>query len=156
MDDSNRKDMFDRPGADETGRNSGVGTETEKDPFPVDDLNLGRDRDTQKPPMEDPLDGKAIEPVDGSPGTPTDDKTFIDGDKPAPSAISPRRNTVIARTSSLTEVIAPKRLASRSLPSTARIVSSDKVAGKIEGQKKENQKPLRWISAPQPIGHVSL
>ncbi len=144
------KDEFNRPDA---GR-SGVGGDTETEPFPANDPDLGGGRGTLKPPMEDPLEEPTIKPVDENLGTPTDDKTF--GGEPAPSAISPRRDTVVARTSSLSEVIAPKRLASRSLPSTARTVSSNNLASKIEGQKKENQKPLRWISAPQPTGHVSL
>jgi hypothetical protein len=156
LNDSNRKDMFDRPAADETGSGSGVGTEPEKDPFPVDDLDLGRDRGTQKPPMDDPLDGTTIDPVDEKPVTPTDDKTFIDGGTPTPSETSRRRDTVIARTSSLSEVIAPKRLASRSLPSLHRSVSNSNVAGKVDGRKSNTQQPLRWISAPLPTGHVSL
>lgn len=154
LDDTNKKDMFDRP-AGGTGR-TGVDTDTEKDPFPADDgLNFGRDRDTQKPPMEDPLDGTTIDPVDENPATPKDDKTFIDGTT-TPSETSRGRDTVIARTSALSEVIAPKRLASRSLPSTSRSVSSSKVAGKVDSQKKVQQKSLRWISAPLPNGHASL
>jgi hypothetical protein len=155
LDDTNKKDMFDRP-AGGTGR-TGTGTETEKDPFPADDgVDFGRDRDTQKPPMEDPLEGTTIEPVDENLGTPKDDKTFFDGGTSTPSETSRGRDSVIARTSSLSEVIAPKRLASRSLPSTTRSVSNSKVAGEVDGQKKDQQKPLRWISAPLPTGHVSL
>lgn len=156
LDDSKRKDMFDRP-ASGAGLDSGAGTATEKDAFPADDgLEFGRNRDTQKPPMTDPIDGTTIEPVDKHLGTPADDKTFIEGGKANPNETSRRRDTVIAGTSSLSEVIAPKRLASRSLPSTHRTVSNSKVAGKADGQKSDNQQPLRWISAPLPTGHVSL
>lgn len=157
LEDPVRKDMFDRPAGGGTGSNPGAGTETEQDLFPADDgLEFGRDRNSQKPPMEDPLDGTTIDPVDENPGTPVDDKTFIDGGKSNPNQTSRRRDTVIARTSSLSEVIAPKRLASRSVPSTHRTVSNSEVAGKIDGQKTSNQQPLRWISAPLPAGHVSL
>ena len=149
--DKNRTDMFDRP-AGGARRAPGAGTETEKDPFPEDDgLDFGGDRKNLKPPMEDPLDGTTIDPIDDSLGTPTDDKTFFNGGS-NPNETSRGRDTVIAGTSSLSEVIAPKRLASRSLPSTTRTASSSKV----DGQKGSNQPPLRWISAPLPTGHVSL
>ncbi len=151
-DDPLRKDRFTRP----AGGGSGTDTDTEKDLFPVDDLEFGRDRLNNKPPMDDPLDGTSIDPIDETLGTPTDEKTFFEGGKSNPNEVSRRRDTVIARTSSLSEVIAPKRLASRSLPSTIRTVSDSKVAGKIDGRKADTQQPLRWISAPLPAGHVSL
>ena len=154
--DKNRTDMFDRP-AGGARRTPGVGTETEKDPFPADDgMNFDRERDSLKPPMEDPLDGTTIDPADNQLGTPSDEKTFFNGGQSNPNEVSRGRDTVIAGTSSLSEVIAPKRLASRSLPSTTRAVSNGKVAGKADGQKSNNQPPLRWISAPLPTGHVSL
>jgi len=156
LDDPNRKDPFERTPSGGAGRSSGVGTETEKDLFPVDDPRSGLDRNMQKPTMDDPLDGTAIDPIEKTIDTPTDDKTFIGEPKSNPNETSRRRDTVIAGISSLSEVIAPKRLASRSLPSTTRTVSNSKVAGKADGQKSNNQPPLRWISAPLPTGHVSL
>lgn len=113
-------------------------------------------RGSRKPAVDDPLDGTAIDPIEKPTDTPTDDKTFIGEPKADPNTTSRQRNTVLARTSSLSEVIASKRLASRSLPSTTRNVSSSQVAGKADGQKGKNQAPLRWISAPLPTGHVSL
>ena len=152
--------MFDRPASGavlDSGAGTGTGTATEKDAFPADDgLEFGRNRETQKPPMTDPINGTTIEPVDKNLGTPADDKTFIEGGKANPNETSRRRDTVIAGTSSLSEVIAPKRLASRSLTLTHRTGSNSKVAGKTDGQKSNNQRPLRWISAPLPTGHVSL
>ena len=154
VDSLNRKDMFDRPDGG-AGQSPGA-SEADKDLFPEDDLDFGRDRNSQKPPMEDPLDGTTIDPIDENPGTPADNKTFLDNSDSNPSETSRPRQTVIARTSSLSEVIAPKRLASRSLPSTTQTVSNSKVASKTDGQKTGNPQPLRWISAPLPTGHVSL
>ena len=144
--------MFDVPADRETGASS----DTEKNSFPEDNLNLGGDRGANKPPMTNPVDDTTTAPTDKDPGTPADDKTFLNGGNANPNEASNGRDTVLARTSSLNEVIAPKRLASRSLPSTHRTVSNSKVAGKAEGQKSNSQQPLRWISAPLPTGHVSL
>lgn len=144
-----RTDPFKRSGTGTgTDSGSGTGSGTESEQFPAFDL----DRNSKKPPMTDPLDGTIIEPVEGTPGIPSDDKTFIDEKTSTPVDTTLRlRNTVLARTSSLSEVIAPKRLASQSLPATHRMLPTGNVA-----DKSDVQPPLRWISAPLPTGHVSL
>ncbi|MDA1231638.1 MAG: hypothetical protein O2856_12765 [Planctomycetota bacterium] len=145
--DQNRTDLFKRSG---TGSGSGTDSGTALEPFPENpDFDLNHK--SEKPPMADPQDGTVIEPIDDTTGTPTDEKTFIDENKSTPADSARLRRTILARTSSLSEVIAPKRMASRSLPATHRPLSNSNVAGKSEPQP-----PLRWISAPLPAGHVSL
>jgi len=114
------------------------------------------ERTNQKPPMTDPLDGKTLDPVEADPGMPVDEKTFFeDTSKPVDSA-SLRRESVIARTSSLSEVLAPKRLASRSLPVSQHSVSGSKLVDKSSKTISDSPRTLRWISAPPAVGHVQL
>ena len=121
-----------------------------------DTVDPALDRTNQKPPMTDPLDGKALDPVETDPGKAVDEKTFFeDPSKPANSA-SRGRDAVITRTGSLSEVIAPKRLASRSLPVSHRSAATSKLADKSSNTKSDSPQPLRWISAPLADGHVQL
>ena len=121
-----------------------------------DTVDPALDRTNQKPPMTDPQDGKALEPVETDPGKAVDEKKFFeDPSKPANSA-SRGRDAVITRTGSLSEVIAPKRLASRSLPVSHRSAATSKLADKSNNTKSDSPQPLRWISAPLAEGHVQL
>ena len=146
-----RKDQFRSPGSDtDTGSDSGAGTGTGTKMFD-DTVDPALDRTNQKPPMTDPLD-----PVETDPGKAVDEKTFFeDPSKPANSA-SRGRDAVITRTGSLSEVIAPKRLASRSLPVSHRSAATSKLADKSSNTKSDSPQPLRWISAPLADGHVQL
>ena len=106
--------------------------------------------------MIDPLDGKTLDPIESSPVTPVDEKTFIE-DTPKPeNSVSRGRDAVIARTGSLSEVVAPKRLVSRSLPATKQAASSSKLVDKARNTKSNSTGPIRWISAPLADGHVQL
>ena len=153
-DSPNRKDIFGRP-KDGTGAGSGSGT------FEADPVENGS---VQKPLMTDPQDGKTLDPVETDPGKagetdpgkPVDEKTFFEEtSKPANSA-SRGHDSVLARTGSLSEVIAPKRLASRSLPVSHRSAATSKLADKSDNTKSDSPRPLRWISAPLADGHVQL
>ncbi|MEJ7592729.1 MAG: hypothetical protein WKF77_14360 [Planctomycetaceae bacterium] len=114
------------------------------------------DRTNQKPPMADPLDGKTLDPVDSNPGIPVDEKTFFEDTSKPDNSASRGRDAVVARTGSLREVIAPKRLASRSLPASHRPASGSQLADKSNKTKADAPRPLRWISAPLAEGHVQL
>ena len=152
-----RKDLFGRPqeGTDGgTGSGSGAGTFEENKPDPA--LDPALDRTLQKPPMADPLDGKTLDPVESNPGTAVDETTFYEeSSKPADRA-SVGRDAVIARTSSLSEVIAPKRLASRTLAASRRSAPGSKLADTSHNTKSDSPRPLRWISAPLADGHLQL
>lgn len=148
-----RTDMFGRPKTDidsGTGSGSGAGT------FEENKTDPALDRTLEKPAMPDPLDGKTLDPVDSEPGTPVDEKTFFkDSAKPDNSA-SRGRDLVLSRASSLSEVIASKRLASRSLPASQRSASASRLVQKSNSTKSDSARPLRWISAPLADGHVQL
>ena len=152
VDSGDRKDLFGRPkeGTSGTGTGSGAGT------FEEDKTDPALDRTLQKPPMTDPLDGKTLDPVDSIPGKPVDEKTFFeDTSKPGNSA-SRGRDMVVAPSSSLSEVIAPKRLTSRSLPASQRSASAGRLAEKSNNTESDSPRPIRWISAPLADGHVQL
>ena len=152
VDSRDRTDLFGRPKAGTEGAGSGSGSGT----FEEDKTDPVLDRSLQKPPMTDPLDGKTLDPVESNPGTSVDEKTFLeDTSKPANSA-SRGGDVVITRTGSLSEVIAPKRLASRSLPANQRSASGSRLADKSNNTKSDSPRPLRWISAPLADGHVQL
>lgn len=150
VDSGDRKDMFGRPKA---GTDGGTGFGSGSDTFEADPV---QDGSALKPPMTDPLDGKPLDPVDSDPGTSVDEKTFFDGTTKPDTSVDRGRDAVIARTSSLSEVIAPKRLASRTFLASKRSVSGSKLADKSQNTKSDSQRPLRWISAPLADGHVQL
>jgi len=153
VDSSVRKDLFGRP---KEGTGGGTGSGSGAGTFEEDKTDPALDRTLQKPPMTDPQDGKTLDPVETEPGNPVDAKTFFeDSSKPADSA-SRGRDAIIARTGSLSEVIAPKRLASRSLPVSQRSASASRLAKKLDNTKSDSPRPLRWISAPLADGHVQL
>ena len=106
--------------------------------------------------MTDPLNGETPNPDETEPGKQVDQKTFFEEEKKPSDTATLRRESVIARTSSLSEVIAPKRLASRSLPASQRSGSGSKLADKSHNTKSDSPRPLRWISAPLAEGHVQL
>lgn len=144
-----RTDIFGRP-------NEGAGSDTGSGTFQENKPDPALDRTLEKPPMTDPLDGKSLDPVDSNPGNPVDEKTFYEETTKPSNSASRGRDVVIARTSSLSEVIAPKRLASRPLPASQRSTSSSKLADKSHNTKSDSSRPLRWISAPLADGHVQL
>ena len=150
VDTRDRTDLFGRPKDGTEGAGSGSGTFEEDKTDPV------LDRSLQKPPMTDPLDGKTLDPVDSNSGKPVDEKTFLDDNSKPDSSASRGRDAVIASTGSLSEVIAPKRLASRSLPANQRSASGSRLADKSNNTKSDSPRPLRWISAPLAAGHVQL
>lgn len=152
VDTRDRTDLFGRPKAGTEGAGSGSGSGT----FEEDKTDPVLDRSLQKPPMTDPLDGKTLDPVDSNPGTPVDEKTFFEEPTKPDTSASRGRDAVIASTGSLSEVIAPKRLASRSLPASQRSASASRLADKSNNTKSDSPRPLRWISAPLADGHVQL
>jgi len=101
-----------------------------------------------KPPMDD-VDG--LTPTD--PTTP--DANFLD---PAPASGTDidkstrldRGQRLANQSSRLSEVLTPKRLATRSLPSKSKTTMFAGNAGT------DQQAPIRWISAPAPEGQVRL
>jgi len=121
-----------------------------------DSVDPAQERTNQKPPNIDPLDDKTLDPVETDSGKPIDDKTFLDDTSKPDNSASLGRESVIARTSSLSEVIAPKRLASRSLPASHHPASVSKLADKSNNTKSDSPRPLRWISAPLAEGHAQL
>lgn len=152
-------DSFNSPNSGTRGRfDSGTGSGRDSDMFD-DTVNPGVERSNQKPPMPEVLEEKEIEPVEPvepDPGIQVDEKTFFDDLPKSDNTTFRGRDAVLARTSSLSEVIAPKRLASRSLPSTQRPVSHSALSDRSDNPKSESPRPLRWISAPLPEGHVQL
>jgi len=124
----------------------------------------GFDQIGNKPQFSDPLDGGLLDPANGGapkandePGNPVDPKTFFDGSgTDRDNSAARRRDAVIARSSSLNEVIAPQRLASRSLPAMSATHSNGKLATSSDANDAETQRPARWISAPLPVGNVRL
>lgn len=157
---NDRTDQFRSPRSG-TGTDTGSGTGTN---MFEDAVDPALERTNQKPPMTDPLDGKALDPVDSnsdppadsSPGAPVDEKTFFEDTSKPDNSASRGRDAVIARTGSLSEVIAPKRLASRSLPASHRSASGSQLADKSNKTEADAPRPLRWISAPLADGHVQL
>ena len=153
LDDLDQKDQFSSPKSD-----SGTGAGAKSDPGYFDSTpNPAEDQLHNKPPISDPAGSESIPPVEPDPSKPVDEKTFFDGSTTNPGNTTSRLlDTVLARSSSLSEVIAPKRLATRSLPSVHRTVSSSTLANKLDSDKTDTQRPLRWISAPLPTGNIRL
>jgi len=120
------------------------------------DGGIDRERTNQKPPMDDPLNGEELDPIKPELGNPVDEKTFFEDASQPDNTTSRIPNAVIARTSSLSEVITPKRLASRSLPASHQPVSRSTLADKSNNPKSDSSRPIRWISAPIADGHVQL
>jgi hypothetical protein len=154
-----RLDPFVRPGTEDGARpNPGTGAGSGRDPGGMfdDGIDPARERTNQKPPMSDPLNEEELDPIKPELGNPVDEKTFFDDTSTPDNTTYRGSNAVMARTSSLSEVIAPKRLASRSLPASLRPVSSSALADKSNNPKSDSPRPIRWISAPLADGHVQL
>ena len=151
------------------------------DPDPVDDfrsrpmggtaaddpsfeLDPAGEQIKNKPPMDDPavdippVDSAdpAAPMIDPAPGTDNTD-SFLDLDKKANGStkVEEPESSLQTLSSTFNEVIAPKRLASRSLPATG---SKAKIsfAGKSSDDKSRTNVPVRWISVPMPEGNVRL
>ena len=148
-------DIF-RRSKEGTGRDTGSDSTTDPGMFKDDGVDPATERSNLKPEVQDPLDGTTPNPDETLPGKPVDEKTFFDENKKPADTASLRRESLIARKSSLSEVIAPKRLASRSLPASQRSASGSKLADKSNNTKSDSPRPLRWISAPLAEGHVQL
>jgi len=153
VDSGDRQDLFGRP---KEGTDGGIGSGSGAGTFEEDKTDPALDRTLQKPPMTDPQDGKPLDPVDIDPGKPVDEKAFYEDISKPGNSVSRGRDIVVARTSSLSEVIAPKRLASRSLPASQRSASAGRLADKSNNTKSDSPRPIRWISAPLADGHVQL
>lgn len=142
-------------------------TRTEpKDETPIDDFRsrpmnggsteepvpfgTGSDQINNKPPMAEPDELPAVDPAAGSP----DGSTFLDEDKSRldnQTRLERPELSFTERSSRLNEVIVPKRLASRSLPS-ANTRNKTSFAGKSETDKSGEGRSVRWISLPMPEG----
>ena len=151
------------------------------DPDPVDDfrsrpmggtaaddpsfeLDPAGEQIKNKPPMDDPaLD---IPPVDSAdPAAPItepapntgDTDSFLDLDKKANGStkVEEPESSFRPFSSTFNEVVAPKRLASRSLPASG---SKAKIsfAGKSSDDKSQTKATVRWISVPMPESNVRL
>ena len=149
-----RIDQFENPrpgtnGRSDSGSEDGLFKEDKIDPVPDREI-------LRKPPMSEPLDEKDIDPVEPELGSPVDEKTFYEEKLNPDNTTSRPRDAVIARSSSLSEVIAPKRLASRSLPSGQRAAARSTLADKSSKTQSDAPRPVRWISAPLADGHVQL
>jgi hypothetical protein len=151
VDNPDPTDRFGRPKA-------GTGSDPATDPPMFNDgIDPATERTNRKPEVTDPLNGEPVDPIENAdPGKPVDEKTFFDDAAKPDNSAAVRRESVIARTGSLSEVIAPKRLASRSLPASPRSASGSKLAEKSNNTKSDSPRPLRWISAPLAEGHVQL
>jgi len=146
------------------------------EPDPIDDFRsapaggadsepFGADQIQKKPPMDEP--GGDLPAVD--PATPDDGfgalkgSTFLEDEQVKPADQTQREQSVsmtqpvslTKRTSGLNEVIAPKRLASRSLPAPA-VREKTSFAGQASGDKASARPAMRWISVPLPEGHAQL
>lgn len=131
---------------------------------PAFELDPADEQIKKKPPMDDPaLD---IPPVDAAepaspmttPAPSTDDTdTFLDLDKKAndSSKTEEPANAFQTFSSTFNEVVAPKRLASRSLPATGS-QGKTSFAGKSSDDKSRANSSVRWISVPMPEGNVRL
>ena len=130
---------------------------------PAFELDPAGGQINNKPPMDDaaldipPVDNAAPadsaapmnEPAPGS----GDTESFLDIDKKANEAkVQSQLKTV---SSTFNEVVASKRLASRSLPATSSKAKTS-FAGKSSDGKARSNAPVRWISVPMPEGNVRL
>lgn len=153
LEDPDQIDQFRSPG---TGTGTGTETAPKSNPGFFDETPT-ENRLNQKPAIPDPLKDELLQPADPEPAKPLDEKTFFDGGTFEPDNSAARtREAVLARTSSLSEVITPKRLASRSMPSAVKTTSSSKLANTVNNDKSGVKPPMRWISAPLPEGNVRL
>ncbi len=162
VNEKDRFDRFERPNTRESEpANPGTGTGGTRNPgmFDDDGIDPRTERSNQKPEMPDVLDDKESEPADPAEpelGSPVDEKTFYEDESNRDNTTSRPRDAVIARSSSLSEVIAPKRLASQSLPSSQRSAARGTLADKSSKTQSDAPRPVRWISAPLADGHVQL
>lgn len=116
-----------------------------------DDNGMFRDNEAdqinKKPPMDDSI---KLDPVDDT--EKKDD--FLQPEGRDPQASRSRGVTLASRSSGLSEVLGPKRLASRSLLTTP-VNRGSAFAGKA-GSRNNAERPVRWISAPPADGQVRL
>lgn len=138
------------------------GTGADDAPF---DLDPAGGQINNKPPMDD--SAIDIPPVDSSadPAAPTNEpapgtgetESFLDLDKKANDStkLDQIDSSLQSVSSTFNEVVAPKRLASRSLPATASKAKTS-FAGKSSDDKSRSNAPVRWISVPMPEGNVRL
>jgi hypothetical protein len=130
---------------------------------PAFELDPAGGQINNKPPMDDSaLDIPPVDPADAAdPAAPMnnpapangDTESFLDLDKKANEAkVQSQLKSV---SSTFNEVVAPKRLASRSLPATGAKAKTS-FAGKSSDDKSRSNVPVRWISVPMPEGNVRL
>ena len=113
-------------------------------------LDSDSNRINNKPPMPEATELPAVEPKD-------DGKTFLDTNDATEkqTQLERRKKTVAEQSSRLNEVIVPRRLATRSLPSSS-AVKPVSWAGKANDDKSRSPRPVRWISVPRPDDQVRL
>ncbi|MEZ6035027.1 MAG: hypothetical protein R3C17_18185 [Planctomycetaceae bacterium] len=158
LDPVNEKDRYDRFERSRTRESepANPGTDGTRNPGMFDTIDPQTERSNQKPEMPDVLEDLESEPADPGLGNEVDEKTFYEDKSNRDNTTSRSRDAVIARSSSLSEVIAPKRLASRSLPSGHRSAARSTLADKSSKTQSDAPRPVRWISAPLADGHVQL
>lgn len=161
IDPVNEKDRYDRFERSRTRESepANPGTGGTRNPGMFDTNEPETERLNQKPEMPDVLEDKESEPAapaDPELGNPVDEKTFYEDKSNRDNTTSRGRDAIVARSSSLSEVIAPKRLASRSLPSGQRSAARSTLADKSSKTQSDAPRPVRWISAPLADGHVQL
>jgi hypothetical protein len=131
---------------------------------PAFELDPAGEQIKNKPPMDDPAVDippvDSVDPaapmIDPTPGT-GDTDSFLDLDKKANGStkLEEPESSLQTFSSTFNEVVAPKRLASRSLPATGSKAKTS-FAGKSSDDKSQTNAPVRWISVPMPEGNVRL
>ena len=137
----------------------GRGIADDSQPFGTDNEQINK-----KPPMEEPGgELPAVDPV-ADPAVPNlndaekGGSTFLDEDAKkagGDTRLDQRQLSLTERPSGFSEVVTPKRLASRSLPSTGSRGKTS-FAGKSLDDKAKSSAPVRWISLPMPEGNARL
>lgn len=131
---------------------------------PAFELDPAGGQINNKPPMDDSaLDIPPVDAVD--PAAPMNEPapagggtdSFLDLDAKANDStkVEEPENSLKTFSSTFNEVVAPKRLASRSLPATNSKAKTS-FAGKSSDDKSRSNVPVRWISVPMPEGNVRL
>jgi hypothetical protein len=133
---------------------------------PAFELDPAGGQINNKPPMDDSaLDIPPVDPANPADSTAPmnepapgagDTESFLDLDKKANETnVEQIQIPLKSVSSTFNEVVAPKRLASRSLPATASKAKTS-FAGKATDDKSRSNAPVRWISVPMPEGNVRL
>ncbi|MFO0974921.1 MAG: hypothetical protein U0996_00915 [Planctomycetaceae bacterium] len=155
------RDSSDYDNTDDSLRNRRLQPEN-----PVDEAPLNR-RGGQDPVQPEKDDFRGADDPNGQPGEmfqnkppmpelkdlppanenePAKEDSFLPAE---PQAGVPGRSVIAEQSSRMDEVIQPRRLASRSVPSRRSVTT-------VAGSKQDTAVPVRWISLPAPEGNVRL